>query len=293
VADGGRWRVAIASPGWAFAQGFAQVREWTLPRSSGQRMLRGAADARALRMPGQAVAVAYTASRELIVQTRAPGRIVTPTRTITLYDDDVAEVGHDVFHATTNSGLACASCHPEGGDDGLTWRFTAGLRRTPSLRGGILRTAPFHWSGDQRDMNALSATVFTARMGGGRVAPALADAMGRWVDALPATPKRAGDAAAVARGEAIFRSSEAGCASCHRGEMFTDNNTVAVGTGGIFQVPPLVGLAERAPYMHDGCAPTLRARFTDARCGGGDAHGRTAQLTEPQLGDLVAYLESL
>ena len=99
VTDGGRWRVAVASPGWAFAQGFAQVREWTLSPTTGQRVLRGAADARALRMPGQAVAVAYTASRELIVQTRAPGRIVTPTRTITLYDDEVAEVGHDVFHA--------------------------------------------------------------------------------------------------------------------------------------------------------------------------------------------------
>lgn len=291
--DNGTWRFAVASPGWAFGQGFAQVREWTSAPWTGQRLLRGAEGARALQLPGQAVAVAYTPSRALVVQTRSPGRIITPTHTIVLYDDDVAEAGHDVFHAATNSGLACASCHPEGGDDGVTWRFAEGLRRTPSLRGGILQTAPFHWSGDLRDMAALGARVFTSRMGGGTITPSLAQSMGRWIDTLPALPRRAVDGGAAARGEGIFRSAEAGCAGCHSGAMLTNNASVAVGTGGIFQVPPLVGLAWRAPYMHDGCAPTLADRFRDARCGGGEQHGRTAHLGESGVRDLVAYLESL
>jgi len=37
--------------------------------------------------------------------------------------------------------------------------------------------------------------------------------------------------------------------------MLTNNQSADVGTGGTFQVPSLVDLAHRAPYMHDGCAP--------------------------------------
>jgi hypothetical protein len=45
--------------------------------------------------------------------------------------------------------------------------------------------------------------------------------------------------------------------------------------------------------MHDGCATTLLDRFTNTRCGGGDAHGHTTQLEAAQLDDLVAYLRTL
>jgi cytochrome c peroxidase len=65
-----------------------------------------------------------------------------------------------------------------------------------------------------------------------------------------------------------------------------------VGTGGTFQVPGLLGLALRAPYMHNGCAKTLDQRF-EAACGGGDKHGVTSKLTKEQLADLIAYLKTL
>jgi cytochrome c peroxidase len=65
-----------------------------------------------------------------------------------------------------------------------------------------------------------------------------------------------------------------------------------VGTGGKFKVPSLIAVGYEAPYLHDGCAATLRDRFGPA-CGGGDAHGHTQQLTAAQVDDLVAYLESL
>jgi cytochrome c peroxidase len=58
------------------------------------------------------------------------------------------------------------------------------------------------------------------------------------------------------------------------------------------QVPSLVSIGYRAPFMHNGCAKTLAARF-DPACGGGEAHGHTSDLTPEQVGDLVAYLESL
>jgi cytochrome c peroxidase len=71
----------------------------------------------------------------------------------------------------------------------------------------------------------------------------------------------------------------------------TNNSTVDVGTGRAFQVPSLLGVAYRAPYMHGGCAGTLEDRF--GSCGGGDRHGNTSALAAGQVADLVAYLKSL
>jgi hypothetical protein len=66
---------------------------------------------------------------------------------------------------------------------------------------------------------------------------------------------------------------------------------VFVGTGEPFRVPSLVGVRWRAPYLHDGRAPTLRDRF-GPNCGG-DLHGHTSQLTQSQINDLVTYLDTL
>ena len=75
-----------------------------------------------------------------------------------------------MFHLATRNGLACASCHPTGLEDGLTWRFVGlGARRTQSLAGGILDTAPFHWNGDMTSLEHLMHDVFEGRMSGARV----------------------------------------------------------------------------------------------------------------------------
>ena len=108
-----------------------------------------------------------------------------------------------------------------------------------------------------------------------------------------------GDADAVARGQALFNEPNLGCATCHSGPRLTSNQTVDVNTGGggpdtgggAFQVPSLLGIAWRAPYMHQGCAATLEDRF--GPCGGGDRHGQTSKLTVAQRSDLIAYLETL
>jgi cytochrome c peroxidase len=84
-----------------------------------------------------------------------------------------------------------------------------------------------------------------------------------------------------------------GCVSCHAGSKYTNNQNADVGTGGKFQVPSLIDVGSRAPFMHDGCASTLAGRFGAAGCGGGDKHGVTSHLTPAQLNDLVSFLESL
>jgi cytochrome c peroxidase len=204
------------------------------------------------------------------------------------------DAGRNVFHMQTKSGLACASCHPEGRDDGLIWTFAEfGTRRSQNLSGGILNRAPYHWTGDKPDLNNLMDDVFAVRMGGGTPTDGEKLAIGPFLDRLPAPAAEAGlDPAAVARGKAIFQSDTAKCATCHADELMTNNSLQDVGTGGKFKVPSLLGVGARPPFMHNGCAATLKDRFNPA-CGGGDKHGVTSQLSANDIDDLTTYLNSL
>jgi len=204
------------------------------------------------------------------------------------------DAGRKLFHTQTPSGLACASCHPEARDDGLVWNFdTEGLRRTQNVAGSILDRAPYHWAGDETSLPNLMDDVFSNRMGGAMPTDSEHRALGPWLNRVPApAPTADVDAAAAARGQALFQSTAVGCTTCHTGALMSTKAIVDVGTGGTFKVPSLVGISGRAPFMHTGCATTLLDRFTPA-CGGGDTHGHTSQLSPDQLNDLVAYLETL
>jgi hypothetical protein len=244
---------------------------------------------------GQVVAVAYDARGNVIVQSREPAslQILTQRRAgIVLSQESRFDDGHQLFHQATSNQIACVSCHPEGGEDGRVWNFQGlGARRTQSLRGGIMDTAPFHWSGDESNMTSLMKDVFQGRMAGGTVDAVRTTALASWIDQIPTVPtSRRADDATVARGAALFAS--AGCMVCHAGNDFTSNQTVDVGTGGMFQVPQLHGLGLRAPYMHTGCAATLRDRFGQG-CGGDVRHSVGGVLTDAQVSDLVGYLETL
>jgi mono/diheme cytochrome c family protein len=186
------------------------------------------------------------------------------------------------------------SCHAEGGDDGHVWNFdVSGPRRTQSLRGGLLATAPFHWDGQMTDLTTLMNAVFVGRMASPPPSPSTIDAVGGWLDAqLPASKAPPSDPAAVARGQALFNDATVGCATCHSGPHYTNNQTLNVGTGQPLQVPSLIDVVSRPPFLHNGCAPTLRDRFNPA-CGGGDQHGHTSQLSTGQIDDLVAFLSTL
>jgi len=213
---------------------------------------------------------------------------------INMTASSVRDTAHNLFHADVGSGLSCASCHGELTDDGHVWNFSdIGRRRTQNMRGGFLGTEPFHWEGDMKTFGHLVDEVMTGRMGGFEVEPAFADAVAKWIDVQPALQLAPRDENAVARGEALFASDETLCSSCHAGASRTDNANHDVGTGEALQTTSLRGLGLRAPYMHDGCAKSLKARFNNETCGGGDRHGRTSQLSDEELDDLVAYLKTL
>jgi mono/diheme cytochrome c family protein len=242
---------------------------------------------------GQVVAIAYDSLGRRLVQTREPYLLVVGNQAVTLPGESLRDTGHELFHLGTVGGIACASCHPEGHEDGHVWTFTGlGPRRTQSIGGGILGTEPFHWNGDMTDFGMLAHEVFGNRMSGPTLMPEHVQALANWIDKIPALkPEPVLDAAAVDRGRALFQDPTIGCATCHAGAKMTNNATVVVGTGAPFQVPSLLGVAWRAPYLHSGCAPTLEARFGD--CGGGDLHGHTSELTASNRADLVRYLQSL
>jgi cytochrome c len=258
---------------------------------------------------GQLIAAEVLGDGTMLIQSREPARlyVVQPgvdqsgsaanggpvdrvIATITLSDVSREDTGHTIFHTNSGGSVACASCHGEGGDDAQTWNFDGKKpRRTPSLLGTVKGTAPYHWDADFADLQALSHEVYTNRMGGRSLAHDQNAALQNWSERLPAPKRPAVDPAARARGEALF-GGKADCAGCHSGPSYTNNATVDVGTGGAFQVPPLVGVGARTPLFHAGCAKTLTDRFTQCAT---EMHGKTAQLTTSEISDLVAFLDSL
>jgi DNA-binding beta-propeller fold protein YncE len=236
---------------------------------------------------------------------------------------DVAE-GRKLFHAAgdariSTDGRACASCHPDGRDDSLTWATPDGPRNTPMLAGRVEGTAPYGWLGsgddvhkhltetfqrlggrgfDDREMESLMAFVATMRTPvDAAVAP------------LPSTQAGPSEVLAV-RGREIFDSQEAGCAGCHTpGHKFTDATRHDVGSGdpphhglanpfvganerdsrGGFDTPSLRFVGGTAPYFHDGRYATLR----DVLLGTDGKMGHVGQLSPRDFDALEAYLRTL
>lgn len=141
---------------------------------------------------GEAVAVDLTPTGHLVVQVREPSALVIDGVTVPLGGDSVLDTGHQLFHsATVGAALACASCHPEGGDDGHVWMFEkSGARRTQSLRGAILATAPFHWDGAMGDFATLMDDGYGGRMHRGDAAVARDPGDGRVGRVDPAAAAR-------------------------------------------------------------------------------------------------------
>jgi len=233
--------------------------------------------------PQAATAVAVAPDGTLVAQYRDPAQLVVGGDTIDLDGGSVEDFGHALFHEAAGTGVTCASCHPEGAEDGHVWIFDVGARRTQTLNGGILATAPFHWRGDVPNTDQVLDGTFVGRMSGTMPRPDEVDSFAQWMDQLPATPGPVVDADAVARGREVFE--EADCASCHAGELRTNNQTLDVGTGGRFQVPALYEVIYHAPYFHDGSARGLDELVS--------VHEGGAALDDGQRGALVTYLRSL
>jgi mono/diheme cytochrome c family protein len=224
---------------------------------------------------------------------------------------ELAERGRRLFHLRdtriSNHGMACASCHPEGRDDGVTWRLEGSRRQTPSLAGRLADTAPYNWLGTQPTLEGnLAQTI--KRLGGLGLSAEDTRALVTYIrDYLPAPPHASAHDELVRAGESIFRRRDVGCAGCHFPDAgFSDGLNHDVGTTSAkelrelrsltldapppaYETPSLRHLALTAPYLHDGSASNLDQllRATDG------AMGHTSQLRKDERRALLAYLGSL
>ncbi|MEM7135680.1 MAG: di-heme oxidoredictase family protein [Myxococcota bacterium] len=142
---------------------------------------------------------------------------------------------------------------------------------------------------------------------------ALVDALESYLQLLGPPPRRPSDEAREARGQALFAT--VGCASCHVPALSTEEGKpvplysdlllhdvaaegavgIAEGDAGIteFRTPPLWGLPETAPYMHDGRSSTLEAAI-ETHAGEADASRDAFQsLSDADRSSLLAFLRSL
>ena len=208
-------------------------------------------------------------------------------------------LGRQLFHSVGDSriskdGRACASCHPDGRDDSITWATPEGPRRTVMLAGRLQGTEPFAWGGTSKDLREHIHHTFE-RLNGQGLRNVELEALVAYVEALP-TPAQTHteDAGLVAKGQAIFNSKDSECATCHAAGG-TDKKTHDVHSRAnadkkpLFNTPTLRFVGGRAPYFHDGRYETLR----DVLLKTDGTMGHTKQLKPGDLDALEAYLRTL
>jgi cytochrome c peroxidase len=213
-------------------------------------------------------------------------------------DDPRLALGRRLFHgvggARAGDHRACASCHPDGRDDGLTWTTPDGPRQTPILAARLGDTAPYSWDGSNVDLAGHVHRTLQRLASPGLAKPEL-DALLAYVNRMKMPFDQANRGALVARGEALFASAETGCARCHAGERTTDGASHDVGSRAdgdrprAFDTPSLRFVGRSAPYFHDGRYATL----ADLLRGADGTMGTTGHLGAEDLAALTAYLETL
>lgn len=227
----------------------------------------------------------------------------------------MARKGETLFHDATrsfNQWYSCATCHGDGHTNGLHWdtlndgRQDLGhlhersRKKTPTLR-RVAQTAPWTWHGWQQSLEEATVESFTKSMQGTKPTDEEARAVVAYLETLdfPRNPHRNPDGSLTPeaeRGQAVFRSAKAACATCHKGPEFTDGKVHVVGLEESddayegYNPPSLRGAYDKYPYLHDARSPTLRDALTGPHSPemvGGET------LSEQELTDLIAYIKSL
>lgn len=257
---------------------------------------------------GKSVIVANYLSNELNVLDFATGQ---ETRRIPLggpQKPSLARRGESIFYdgfRSWHEWYSCHSCHTEGHTNGSSYdtmndgKF-GNPKKVPSLR-GVTRTGPWTWHGWQNDLrdsvlNSIKQTMQDQEP----VTKEDLDAVHAFLETLefPPSPRRAADgslSAAARRGEVVFE--RKGCNSCHVPPDYTRAKVYKIGLESKddaykgFNPPPLRGVWNRAPYLHDGRAATLEEVLLKH-------HKPSTVSGEPdlsaeELADLVEFLKSL
>jgi Di-haem cytochrome c peroxidase/Cytochrome c len=259
-----------------------------------------------------------------VVDLNTPNRSARVVAMETSPQQRPARLGEQYFNDATlcfEHWQSCVSCHPDGRSDTLYWDLLndgmANTKNTKSLLMSAL-TPPVMWRGVRADAaTAVRAGIHHIQFAEPQPNQAQAiDAYLLHMKAVPGpglngdileTPKTE-DAScakchnpgvprgmltdAAQRGKTIFEG-QAGCAACHPHPTFTSMKKVdpGLGSGVLYDVPSLIEVWRTAPYLHNGDALTLRETITHFNWM--QKRGRTKDLSEQKLDDLLAYLQSL
>lgn len=223
-----------------------------------------------------------------------------------------------------NSYISCASCHTDGGHDGMVWDFAArgqGKRSNIPLMGRAgIGHGNVHWTGNFDEIQDFENDIRKFFGGNGFMSTidyeATKDTLGvnkkagksKDLDDLsiyvaslsgyPRSPNRNSDGSLSSQalnGKKVFDNQN--CVSCHSGASRQDNglkklvevpvSPLDLGAAAGIDTPTLEGIWNTAPYFHDGRASTLREVFATYN------HGISSGITSAETDALVAYLSSL
>ena len=236
--------------------------------------------------------------------------------------------GKILFHTSRDTRIskdgyiACAGCHPDGDQDGLTWDFTSrgeGLRNTSSLLGrGGTDMGWLHWSANFDEPQDFENDIRNAFGGSGLLSDedwaltmdtlglpkagrsADLDALAAYMESLRSTPVSPYAADATPERESAFEA--AGCAECHPAPRYTDSSldqlrlhdigTLSAASGQRLGAPltgldspTLLGAWSTAPYLHDGSAETLEQAI--------GRHSSAQNLSEAEIAELARFVGAL
>jgi YVTN family beta-propeller protein len=254
----------------------------------------------------QAIVANYLADAVQVVDSKT-GAVL---RTIALggpAQPDLARQGEAIFYDARRSHhqwFSCHTCHTDGHTSGRTFDTfnddsTGNPKLTLSLR-GVTKTGPWTWHGWQTDLGKAIEKSMTDTLYGKPPSREDVKAVLAFLETLDYPPnpnRRAGGSlsAAAERGQAIF-CGKGHCTRCHQGEHYTSakNYDVKIEPDGssypLWNPPPLRGVFDRGPYLHDGRAATLddvlRSAHAPEKLGG-------SALTPDERSDLVEFLKSL
>jgi YVTN family beta-propeller protein len=219
-------------------------------------------------------------------------------------EPDLVRRGEILFHDAKDcfqQWQSCVSCHPDARADGFNWDLlNDGMGNPKQVKSLVLshKTPPVMISGVRpRAEVAVRAGIKYIQFA---VLPEeSAEAIDAYLQSLEPVSSpylvngKPGESAQ--RGKGVFE--KAACSNCHSGPLFTDLKKYDLGMtsgqdkGMEFDVPTLLEIWRTAPYMFDGRALTLREVLVEHNPD--DKHGVTSGLSDQEIADLIAYLQSL
>ncbi|MGL6194009.1 MAG: hypothetical protein ACRC2T_04215, partial [Thermoguttaceae bacterium] len=226
---------------------------------------------------------------------------------------DKVKLGEKYFNDATlcfQNWLSCASCHPDGRIDGLSWDLlNDGLgnpKKTRSLL-GVKNRKTFYTENvpsllSKTNKNLLENVIdykFKYVMFCHKAKPDMIDAIAAYLRSLKPEPCPDQDHEKAIRGKIIFNQSLVGdtrpsCASCHSGPNFTDEQKHNVGTKAPYDrrdefcTPPLFELWRHNAFLHSCKYETLESLLKYGEHG---QQGSVRKLTDAEISDLCEYLK--